>query len=304
MAEILTEEDFKALREAQERLRHRALVAPSGAPMAAAAQVFRPVGAQADVELVHRCEGGCHGVVDRRGGWCPTCAEAGRRRARELEVAVARETWSPGGAMAWCRANDPRYAEATAKAAAAVPREAARLVTQAAWTRDTGSVLLIGPTDFGKTRVLGAIGNRVLDYAIKLGASRPEPKPGEDPRETAAAHRLRVEDAMRFARGVRYVSALDLGRARSQSKFEEPEIVRMAKGATLLLLDEVGWEESRFDPSAVRDILRARFDPVWKPTIAASGKTWPELVERYGEPTLRMLTCKGVLIDLHPRKAA
>jgi hypothetical protein len=100
------------------------------------------------------------------------------------------------------------------------------------------------------------------------------------------------------------VSALDIGRARSQSRFEEPEIVRMAKGATLLLLDEVGYEEDRFDPHAIRDVLRARFDPVWKPTIAASGKTWAELSERYGEPTLRTLTCKGALMDLHPRKAA
>jgi hypothetical protein len=109
---------------------------------------------------------------------------------------------------------------------------------------------------------------------------------------------------MRFARGVRYVSALDIGRARSQGKWEEPEIVRSAKSATLLLLDEFGWEEQRFDPHAVRDILRARFDPVWKPTIVASGETYERLAEKYGEPTLRMITCRGLLLDLHPRKAA
>ena len=70
-----------------------------------------------------------------------------------------------------------------------------------------GSALILGPTDFGKTRVLCAIGNRVLDYAVKVGWTQPE--------------------IMRFAQGVRYISALDVGRARSQGKWEEPEIVRL-----------------------------------------------------------------------------
>lgn len=284
MPEVITEEEFEMLREAQERLRSRACMEPVGAPPVAAAIAFGPSNGSRPVPAVHRCQGGCGGTVARRGAWCPTCAEDGRRRARDLEVAEARESFSPGGALNWCRAGDPQYATATAKAAANVPPELARVVTHAAWTRTTGSMLILGPTDYGKTRILAAIGHRVLDYAVKVGWKQP--------------------DIMRFARGVRYVSALDIGRARSQSRFEEPEIVRTAKGATLLLLDEVGYEEDRFDPHAIRDVLRARFDPVWKPTIAASGKTWAELSERYGEPTLRTLTCKGALMDLHPRKAA
>lgn len=284
MAETITDEDVAMLREAQERLRQRALVEPVGGAPRALCVAFGPSNGEPAVPAVQRCQGGCGEPVARRGGWCPPCGEQWRRRAREIDVSPARETFSPGGALDWCRAGDPRYAAATAKALANVPREMARLVTHAAWKRETGSMLILGPTDYGKTRILAAIGHRVLDYAVKVGWSQPE--------------------ITRFARGVRYVSALDIGRARSQSKFEEPEIVRTAKGATLLLLDEVGYEEDRFDPHALRDILRSRFDPTWKPTIVASGKTWAELSDRYGEPTLRTLTCKGVLMDLHPRKAA
>lgn len=284
MPETITDDEFAMLREAQERLRERNAGTPIAAPPSRLAVAFGPSDGPRPVPAVHRCQGGCATVVPTRGAWCPTCAEDGRRKARDLEVAEARETFSPGGALNWCRAGTPEYVAAVAKAAASVPPTLAKIVTHAAWTRNTGSVLLIGPTDYGKTRILAAIGHRVLDYAVKVGWKQPE--------------------IMRFARGVRYVSALDIGRARSQTKFEEPEIVRMAKGASLLLLDEVGYEEERFDPHAIRDILRARFDPVWKPTIAASGKTWAELSERYGEPTLRTLTCKGVLMDLHPRKAA
>lgn len=288
MAEVLTDDDITMLREAQARLRDRAaatgLLSPMGAPPSPPGALFRPSDESKPVEHIPRCSGGCGSQVPRRGDWCPTCGEAGRRLAIELEVSEARETFSPGGAAGWCRANDPAYRAAIAKALAAARPEHTGLIGRAAWKRDIGSMLLLGPTDYGKTRVLCAIGNRVLDYAVKVGRSQP--------------------DVLKFAKGVRYVSALDIGRARSQSKWEEPEIVRMAKGASLLLLDEFGWEEQRFDPHAIRDVLRARFDPVWRPTIVASGETFERLAEKYGEPTLRLLTCKGVLVDLHPRKAA
>lgn len=283
MSEELTLEDIEMLREAQERLRDRvgAVAAPSPQGPVAFLSVAH---ASKATQAAHRCQGACGGTVKRRGGWCPKCAEDGRRRARELEVDQARQSISPGGALAWCRAGNPKYAEATAKAAATAPPELLRIVTHAAWTRDTGSALIIGPTDFGKTRMLAAIGHRVLDYAVKVGWSQP--------------------DMMRFAQGVRYISALDIGEARAQTRWQEPECIREAKSATLLLLDEVGWEDARFDPNAIRNILRARFDPVWKPTIVASGMTYKELEKRYGEPTVRMVTCKGVLLDMHPKKAA
>lgn len=327
MPEIITDDEFAALREAQELLRQRVPLPPLSAPVVPGAVAFAaamrdprtalasdrrtdaaaairaaaaahgapppPDGPSAPLE---RCDGGCGTAVPRRGAWCDVCGEAARRRARELDVADARESISPGGAAAWCRAGDPQYAAAIAKGVSAAPPERAELLTRAAWKRDTGSMLLLGPTDYGKTRVLCAIGNRVLDYAVKLASSKP-------PVEDRAEHEKKALEVMRFARGVRYMSALDLGRARSESRWQKPEIVRAASTATLLLLDEFGWEEQRFDPHAVRDVLRARFDPVWKPTIVASGETYAKLAARYGEPTLRLVTCKGVLIDLHPKGA-
>lgn len=284
MSEILTEDDLKTLREAQERLRHRACLEPVAGALRPAGDVFKTGNAPVAIGAVHRCQGGCYATVAKRGGWCDTCAELARRRARELDVAEARESVSPGGALAWCKAGTPEYETATAKARKLVTGATAALVTKAAWSRKAGSLLIIGPTGIGKSKVLTAIGHRIIDFAAGAGWSQP--------------------DAMRFARGIRYVSGLELGRARSQAKFETPAVIREAKDATLLLLDEIGYEESRFDPLAVRDVLRDRYDPVWKPTIAASGMTYAELESRYGEPTLRTITDRGMLIDLHPKKAA
>lgn len=325
MPETLTEEDLAMLRDAQDRLRARACLDTTTAPQAMSVAVagalprmlrgaavpgdvvgaVRAAGAVRGVAVPEdekappaRCQGGCETAVPLRGDWCATCATSGRRRARELDLRDARETFSPEGAADWCRAGNPRYAQAVEKALRAADPRWRPLIAEARWSRKTGSVLLLGPTDFGKTRVLQAIGHRILDAAIEMGSKRP---PSETPR---AEHEARVRDVLRFARGVRYISGLDIGEARSQTRWEEPALIHEAKRATLLLLDEVGWEDAKLDPNAVRNILRARFDPVWRPTIVASGKTWGEMVERYGEPTLRTLTNQGILVDLHPKAAA
>lgn len=158
------------------------------------------------------------------------------------------------------------------------------VIVRAEWRRTQGSLVLLGPTGIGKSRILPAIGLRILD----------------------AAHRGNVdEDGLRFASGVRLVTGLDLGKATEQQKLgtgSEPEIARMAKRASLLLIDEAGYERNRFDPNAIRDIVYARYE-AGKPTHLSSGMTAAQIEAHYDVPMMRKLWERGTgqLIDLHTR---
>jgi DNA replication protein DnaC len=277
----LTDEDLKMLREAQERGR-RALgaPAPTSLPLSMA---IRPLGKPGGkVEYVPRCEGGCYTPVARRHDWCASCASLSQQRERERVLIAARRSVSPDDALEWCRVGTPEYADATKGARARARGDHRRLLETAAWNREMGSMLVLGATEIGKSKFLTAAALRVLDLASTC----------DD------------QDSIRFAAGIRRVSALDIARAREQAKFgDEPEIVKVAKRATLLILDEVGFEDMRMDPYAVRDLLRARYEPVRLPTFVASGMTFAELETRYGVPTIRTLASKGIVIDLHPRTA-
>lgn len=282
--DTLTDEDIALLRQAQERGQEalRATAAPPPASLASALR-FAPAAASKGPPPVNRCEGGCRTAVPTRHDWCPACGALAGQRAREMQVARARRSVTPDGALEWCRAGTEEYLASVAGARALANAEQRRLIERAVWTREMGSVLFIGETGIGKSKFLTAVANKVLDLA--------------------AATSPADLDRLHFAAGVRRISALDLAQARSQTKFgEEPAIIRTAKTATLLLLDEVGYEDRKLDPHAIRDVLRARYEPKMMPTIVASGMTYTELEERYGAATLRTLTGRGVLIDLHPRK--
>lgn len=281
-----TDEEIQTLLAAQERGK-RAMaesaanqrLAPLGQslPAAALAAARRQSG---PAEYVSRCEGGCMTPVARRHGWCPACAESAKEQERERLLLPARRSVSPDGALDWCRAGDPEYVNATKKGLAIAKGNMRRLFETAAWTREIGSVLVLGDTELGKSKLLTAMALRVIDLA-----SRSEDR-----------------EVVQFAAGIRRVSALDIARAREQSKFgDEPEVLRVAKRATLLILDEVGFEDMRTDPYAVRDLLRARYEPVRRPTFVASGMTFSDLEARYGAPTVRTLTSKGILVDLWPK---
>jgi hypothetical protein len=281
--ETLTDDDLALLRETDERARRaRAAAAPS-APASIATALGRAPDAGA--RLVNRCEGGCRTPVRARHDWCPSCGALAGQRARELQLVWARRSVTPDDALAWCRTGTREYLESIAGARAVATPEQKVLLERAAWTRDMGSVLILGETGIGKSKFLTAVANRVIDLAA-----------GTSPTDA---------DRLRFAAGVRRISALDLARARAHTKFgEEPELVRVAKSATLLLLDEVGYEDGKQDPHAIRDILRARYEPRPMPVLAASGTTYSELEHRYGAATIRTLTGRGVLIDLHPKRGS
>lgn len=195
------------------------------------------------------------------------------------------------GALGWCRIGDPAYVAATSKARAiaatlAEPHRAAALdlATTARWSRKTGNLLILGPTGVGKTRILVAIGLRILDAAVEKGDA----------------------DLVDFAARIAWTTGLDLAEARSRHKLgggEAPEIAR-AKKASLLLLDEIGFESRRLDPDAIQNVIYARYH-AGLPTIVASGRTTAELEDPrtgYGAAALRRLwePGRGRLVDLHP----
>lgn len=238
--------------------------------------------------VVHRCAGGCATEVTPRGSYCLSCAHLWRQRARCQELARAYASLDPDEKLAWCRRETSEYqrrVEGALTASRALADETARtraheVFARAAWKPTDGNIVLLGESGIGKSTAMIAIGHRILD--------------------AASAGRLDAT-AYKLARGIRYVSGLELGRAVAKHQLGEgdPPLVASAKRASLLLLDEVGYEEQRFDPHAVRDVLDARYR-AFAPTITTSGKTLVELNERYGAATMRRLTQSGAVINLHP----
>lgn len=239
---------------------------------------------------VFRCVGGCGEEVPTRGAWCPGCAEKSLETVANMRLEAARESISPEGARDWCTPGNAAYAKATKKALALLARVGDKthaavmreLFTGAQWSPRIGNILLLGPTGIGKSKILAAMGLALI----------------------ATARRSRDPAALDFAAGVTWVSGLELARERARHPLggEDPPLVRRAKRASLLLIDEIGFEEDRLDPHAVRDVLRYRYEPQQRFVIVASGATRAQLDDRYGEPTVRMVWDhgdRGHLVDLH-----
>lgn len=242
--------------------------------------------------IIYRCIGrmGCDAVVATRNSVCHLCE-------KEMSVECRRSLLAPAQASlagaAWCHANNPEYQRATRKIRAAVAalanvdeRQFGERLIDGAWHRDYGGVLLLGPTGIGKSRVLAAIGARILSAA-----------------ETGILS-SNVE-AFKFACGIRYMHGVELARAREEHRLGggEPPLLAEARRATLLLLDEVGFEDQGRDPGMVRDLLRYRYEHklIYRPTILASGSTLTDLHRDYGEAAIRLIHERGHLLDLHSR---
>lgn len=293
---VMSETESDALARAQAALEaRRATLAADQRPAVPIAALLASVTPQAAAAAASprawACGGECGAFVLNRGTWCASCAVLSAQRSRRSMIARIEARLTSNGALGWCRIGDPAYVAATEKARAiaaaqAEPErtEALELIAGAKWSRRRGNLLLLGPTGIGKTRILVAIGLRILDSAVERGDA----------------------DLVAFAARIAWTTGLDLAEARSRHKLgggEPPEILR-AKRASLLLLDEIGFESRRLDPDAVRDVIYARYHACL-PTIVASGRTARELEDPrlgYGQAALRRLIepGRGRLVDLHP----
>lgn len=245
-----------------------------------------------------RCR--CGAQVPTRGTFCPECIADDKRIIRRGDLARAYESVSPDGAQDWCRiacqCDPPRRPCPTCDAAylmAVRPalatcdrfdepdRSVALRIVRGGYRRTDGSLLILGETGIGKTACAVASALRVLDMGV--------------------AGKLDAE-AIRFARGIRLVTGLEVARARAETRLGgRAPAISDAEGASLLIFDEVGYEAQGSDPYAIRDILWAR-GRAGKLTIATSGQTRAAFTKRYGQPFVRRLEEHGRVIDLHGSK--
>jgi DNA replication protein DnaC len=141
-------------------------------------------------------------------------------------------------------------------------------VAAASWGWGAGNLILLGPTRIGKSTAAAAILTRVVTASAAAG--------GEPWYATATVH---------------WFGAGTLELARKQhpiGRGEAPEVA-LACIASLLVLDDVGWDR---DPAAVSYVLDQRMQRGLT-TIITSGKTRDELSAQYGAAVVRRMLESG-----------
>ncbi len=238
---------------------------------------------------------GCSAKSRLRSWYCPACADRTAQDARKQQLAQAFVSLSPQGALDWCSPANEQYQQATRKLRTTLLEKAdgfgelerpkadgyRRLATGAQLPTATQGALIIGPRRIGKSKLLTAIGLRLLELAQALDAP---------------------EGLVRLASGMRFINGIALARAAMDSGgWRNSTLYHEACSATLLLLDETGYEDQKSDSTLTRDILRMRYEvPSYRPTVMASGATLEELNDRYGEAAISTVWERGLLVNLHP----
>mgnify|MGYP003423092219 CR=1 FL=1 len=247
---------------------------------------------------------GCEKRLAHRSGYCQECTQKSAIEGRLQQLKPARRYVSPDGALDWCMPTNPDYLRATSKLCglleerarevegdvvdeASIPRrdrkaaQYRRLANEARLPTATLGALIVGPRRIGKSKLLAAIGIQLLEQASRLDAP---------------------EDLVRLAMDMRFINGIALARAAMDSGgWKNSPLYHEACTASLLLLDETGYEETKSDQTLIRDILRMRYEvPFYRPTVMASGATVSDLNNRYGEAAMSTVWERGIIIDLHP----
>lgn len=212
----------------------------------------------------------CGAVLDWNGPPCACANERDKRSAaQQNERFLARAYATIPRAMSWCRLEDELF-EKRIKPTTRV------WVTK--WSRRAGSVVLTGRTGIGKTIAAVALLHRVLDSARDGKASQPD---------------------LRWASRSAFVSAQELAiDRRTHPLGEEAPLVERSKHASLLVLDEVGFEV--FQPerdTSLFEVLDQRYKQS-SPTIVTTALNEQQLRKRYGEALVRRLLDVGKMLEL------
>lgn len=210
---------------------------------------------------------------------CPICPE---KRPGSLPLEEKQRMLQPAfrsipDGLDWCRIGNPTWEERCCNKGKDFARK---------WQRSSKSAVLWGKTGTGKTIAAVALMHRILDHVLR--------------------HDVDAQ-ALRFAAGMRFVSALDVALDRRKyplGKAESP-LVESSKRASLLVLDEVGYEV--FDPNrdtALFEIADERYKKAERPTIMTTGldfrlngpkaDNWDRFVTRYGEALWRRFREAGM----------
>lgn len=214
-------------------------------------------------EVVFRCR--CGREVPTRGTLCSQCGERELAELREMHIAPARRTLPT-----WPHARfghpgfrpDPRLLE-VAKG----------------WRMSSGTGLtLIGPT-----------GRQKSTLAVALCVDRMD--------------RARSAEEVRLAGGIRYVLASELDKARAEHALgrDEAPLIRAAKRATLLVLDDLGKEKTKGE--VITHVLEKRY-ALGLPNLITSELTIERLGERYGLSDRRRVAERVIVAACFDGRAA
>lgn len=200
------------------------------------------------------------------------CSERARvdeernRRADGLRLAYE----SLPQSLSWCSVAEPLFASRC--------KSRDLVAVASSWERAHGNLLVLGPTGWGKTIAVVALLRRILDAAKEsdLGMS-----------------------AYSWAARSRFLTAVELvaNQKRSGRNMDgtECELLRMAKQASILVLDEVGFEDEC--GAWMLELVNHRENKGFK-TIMTSGCTDAQFRNRYGDAVHRRMTERGVCLDL------
>ena len=203
--------------------------------------------------LEYYCED-CLTVVPHRRMRCPACKAKQIEADRRLVLQPAIQSLPE---MPWAK-----WGSGLAKSCAKPIFEAVR-----AWDRTQGSLVLLGPSGCGKTSTVVARVRGMLDMAASGKVDRA---------------------GFQFVTGIRFITAADIARDRKNWPLGggESPLVEEAIEATLLILDELGFEAQT--DTAIPEVVDVRYRNK-RPTITTSGLQKARLTERYGEATSRKL---------------
>jgi len=155
-----------------------------------------------------------------------------------------------------------------------------------AWQWDAGSLLLCGPTRIGKSTACGVLVRRLLSAGIRAGTDEAGTKLWERARRIEWAH------------------ASDLANARKRHPLGENEapVIESACRASLLILDDLGWD---IEPAPICDVLNKRYER-GAPTIVTTGLEAARIFERYSEAVARRIfdagDTKGKIFEFFGKK--
>lgn len=133
-----------------------------------------------------------------------------------------------------------------------------------AWTPESHSLALIGPTRTGKTTAAGLLFRKHLAKAARAGGG-----------QWWEARRMRWAHA----------ATLSTARKRHRLGHDEAPIIEEACTASVLVLDDMGWDRDG-DNTAIGDVVNQRYESEL-PTIITSGLTKVEMLEHYGDAVFR-----------------
>lgn len=292
----LPAEDLALLSRAQDAARVRrdavqplADVLPISLGRLASARTARPV----DGLRTWCCACGVQYRATRNLGACDACRRDALARARQQRAdGIRAEVMAPAGAA---------FAGLTLDGEALARRVAPKVIRAAQECRalvvsddDTAfpRLLLLGGTGAGKTSLATAVFRWHLDNALATVASGGE----------------RADHSEAFARGMLWVSSMALARARREARFgAEPDLVRRARTATVLLIDDLG-QEPPSEQADVVAILAERHQQEARtlvtcgfPLVADAG---PSVESRYGAHLVRRLSERAHVLALPARRPA